>query len=656
MTKPTMRTPLQQAYAHYRAGRWKQAEAAYREILADDGENAEALRSLASLLLRSGASAEALELIGRAVASSPDAANFATQGMVLASLGRFADAVDSCSRAAALCPTFPEIHNNLGNALQLAGRLDEAIAAYEQALLVWPSHVEAQINLAEAYKAKGMHDRAISQLQQVIRGNPDLFEAHLNLGGAFQARGDLDDAAQAYERALAHRPNSILALANLAIVHKDAGRLDQAIDCHDRAFAIRPDAHIAPGRLFLLQYHRSYDAQTICNEHRGWYERYVKPKVLPLKTHANDRSPGRRLRIGYVSPDFRDHPVARNLLPLLRHHDHGRFEILCYSNTFQADEVTHRMRDLTDMWREIHSLDDEQVEAQIKADGIDILVDLALHTSQNRLLLFARKPAPIQVTFAGYPGTTGVETIDYRLTDPYLDPPTEDRDRLYVEESFRLPESFWCYDPVDREPVNSLPAIANGYIAFGCLNNFCKVNDDVLSLWADVLRRVPRSRLILLSKRGKHRARRVDFLAEHGIAASRLEFVDHQPRVDYLRTYHRIDLGLDTFPYNGHTTSLDSFWMGVPVVTLVGATVVGRAGWSQLSNLKLTEFAADSRERFVELTVNLAQDLSRLSDLRATLRTRMENSPLMDGNRFARGVEAAFRRMWERWCQHAGDQ
>jgi predicted O-linked N-acetylglucosamine transferase (SPINDLY family) len=642
---------LEQAIGHYRAGRWTPAEALCREVLADDPNNLEALESLAAILLRSGAAAESLELFDRAIALHPNAANFARKGMALAAMGRFADAVDACRQAAALAPASPEIHTNLGNALQLAGRVDEAIAAYQRALSLRPGHLDARINLGEAYKSVGQFDRAVEELGRVLRANPNSFEALVNLGGALQARGDLDEAADAFERAIAIRSDGVVAYANLAIVHKDAGRLDRAIECHDRAYRIRPEAHLAPGRLFLLQYHPAFDAQTICDEHRNWYRRDVKPRIVPAANHPNDHTPARKLRIGYVSPDFRDHPVARNLLPLLMHHDHRRFEIFCYSNTFRHDAITHRIRDSVDVWRDIRSLDDDQAAALVGADRIDMLVDLALHTSQNRLLLFARKPAPVQVTFAGYPGTTGVEAIDYRFTDPYIDPCNENRDRLYVEDSWRLPETFWCYDPIERDlPVNSLPATANGFVTFGCLNNFCKVNDDVLDLWAEVLRRTSGSRLLMVSKRGKHRGRTIDFLADRGIERRQIEFIDPLPRVDYLRCYHRIDLGLDTFPYNGHTTSLDSYWMGVPVVTLVGNTVVGRAGSSQLSNLNLRELAADGREQFVKVAVELARDWPRLSELRRTLRHRMEGSPLMDGERFAAGVETAFGQMWERWC------
>jgi predicted O-linked N-acetylglucosamine transferase (SPINDLY family) len=258
----------------------------------------------------------------------------------------------------------------------------------------------------------------------------------------------------------------------------------------------------------------------------------------------------------------------------------------------------------------------------------------------------------VQVTFAGYPGSTGLTAIDYRLSDPYLDPPGMD-ESIYSEQTVRLPDSFWCYDPLDAADIaiNSLPALNSDKVTFGCLGNFCKINPTVLSLWAQVLRQMENSRLLLLAPPGSHRQRTVDQLRGLGIDAGRVEFAPRQSRRAYLELYHRIDVGLDTFPYNGHTTSLDSFWMGVPVVSLVGQTVVSRAGWCQLSNLGLTELAANTAEQFVKIAAELAHDLPRLAALRSTLRGRMERSPLMDAPKFARSIEAAYRLMWRKWCE-----
>jgi predicted O-linked N-acetylglucosamine transferase (SPINDLY family) len=311
--------------------------------------------------------------------------------------------------------------------------------------------------------------------------------------------------------------------------------------------------------------------------------------------------------------------------------------------------LTQRFQEASHGWRNIKAVSDEAAADLIRADRIDILIDLALHTGGHRLAVSARKPAPVQAAWAGYPGSTGLEAVDYRFTDPYLDPPGSDE--YSSEEPIRLPDTFWCYDPVtDLPPVNPLPALTAGRITFGSLNNFCKVNERVIALWSRVLSAVPGSRLLLLSKDGPHRARTLELFQRCGVEPSRIEWFTTAARSLYLAAYHRIDLGLDTFPYNGHTTSLESFLMGVPVVTLIGPTRVGRGGLSQATNLGLPELIAYTPEQYVEIAVELAADLSRLSRLRATLRYRMHSSPLMDAPRFTRNMEAAFRTIWRRWC------
>jgi predicted O-linked N-acetylglucosamine transferase (SPINDLY family) len=371
-----------------------------------------------------------------------------------------------------------------------------------------------------------------------------------------------------------------------------------------------------------------------------------------IQSHGNSRDPERRLRIGYISPDFRHHATAvGGTFSLLANHDHREFEVYCYSGVLHPDAVTERLRGHADAWRETAGLSHQRLADLVREDRIDILVDLTMHMAGSRLPVFARKPAPIQVAWQAYPGTTGVSTIDYRLTDPFLDPPGQ-HDAFYTEESVRLPDGFWCYDPLAEDlPVNDLPAMKNGHLTLGCLNNFSKINEGVLALWARVLQAVPASRLLLLAPPGCARERVANTLQEYGIARERVEFTGRLPRMEYLKLHNRIDLGLDPFPYNGHVTSLDAFWMGVPTATLVGERAAGRAGWSQLCNLGLEELAATTPEHYIEIVSGLAGDLERLAGLRRTLRERMRASPLMDGPRFARNVESAYRVMWRKWCE-----
>jgi predicted O-linked N-acetylglucosamine transferase (SPINDLY family) len=325
-------------------------------------------------------------------------------------------------------------------------------------------------------------------------------------------------------------------------------------------------------------------------------------------------------------------------------------EIFCYASVVHPDHLTGQFQRYADVWCPIVGFSTTRIVDLIRRDQIDVLVDLSLHTGNNHLLVFAHKPAPVQASFAGYPGSTGLDTIEYRLTDPHLDPP-ESSDHFHQEKLIRLPHTFWCYDPSSPAPaVNPLPAQTNGHVTFGCLNNFCKVNDGVVQLWAQVLKAVDRSRLMILCHEGSHRQSLLDIVQREGVDPDRIEWVTRCPRREYLELYHRIDIGLDTFPYNGHATSLDSYWMGVPVVTLVGPTVVGRAGLSQLTNLGLGELIARTPQRYIQLAADLANDLPRLTELRRTLRSRMQASPLMNAGRFARDIEAAYRQMWRNWC------
>jgi protein O-GlcNAc transferase len=480
--------------------------------------------------------------------------------------------------------------------------------------------------------------------------------AHNNLGNALQSEGKFDEAIACYGRALALDPNYAEAYCNLGGALKEVARLPEAVAMLRRALEIAPlFARGQSNLLYTLLFCPGYGMSEIYREHARWNELYAKPLAPAQIVHQNDRDPNRRLRIGYVSPDFRNHVQAHFVIPLLAAHDRELVEVTCYSDVVNEDAFTDRIRGLADRWRDVSAIGDEEMTELVRQDRIDVLVDLTMHMERNRLLVFVRKPAPVQVTWLAYPGTTGLTAIDYRLTDPWLEAPETweaSAPRCYSEESLCLPDTFWCYDPLYEGPeVNALPAISSGAVTFGNLNAFAKFSPSALRLWARVLCQVPHSRLLLLAPPGSCRQWAMDIMQAEGSEASRIEFVSRQPREQYLEVYQRIDIGLDTVPYNGHTTSLDSLWMGVPVVTLAGQTIVGRGGLSQLSNLGLTELIAHDESRFVQVASDLAADLERLENLRTNLRKRMEASPLMDSRRFARNLEAAFRQMWRTWCQ-----
>lgn len=687
MVPLTIQQAFDLAVHHHRAGELAEAEQLYRQILAKQPQHADAMQHLGLLAQRVGQKEVALDLISRAVALNPGNAQAQNNlGIALKENGQLEASIAAYRRAIALRPDYAEAHVNLGNALAQQGQLQEAIGVYRQAVALKPNLPQAHSHLGAALSAKGQLDDAIDEFCQAIVLRPGDAETRNRLGSALGTLGHLDEAVAAYREAIAIKPDYAEAHVNLAIVLRKKGELNEAVAAARQALIVKPDyaeayfqlgnalAHrgeidegVAAFRrsielrpdyveahsalIFMMNNRPAYDARAIAEELSRWNHRHAEPFAKSISAHVNDRNRERPLRIGYVSPDFRDHVVGRNLLPLFAHHDHRQFQITCYANVAQPDATTGDFQKHSDRWRSIAGLSDEQAANQIRADEIDILVDLALHTAGNRLLIFARKPAPVQATFAGYPGSTGLRTIDYRLSDPYLDPPDRD-ESIYSEKTIRLPDSFWCYDPLENRDlsVNALPALEAGRVTFGCLSGFFKINDGTLSLWAAILRQVENSRLVVLASEDNFRKRTVERLGELGIDAKRIEFVSQLSRRAYLEKYHAIDIGLDSFPYNGHTTSLDSFWMGVPVITLVGETAVSRAGWCQLSNLGLTELAAATPEQFVSVAVELAKDLPRLSELRRTLRARMEQSPLMDAAKFARSIEAAYREMWHAWC------
>jgi predicted O-linked N-acetylglucosamine transferase (SPINDLY family) len=653
MADMTIEQAMELAASHLEAGRVSQAAELYSAIVAQQADYAPAMNNLACIAHRQGRNADAVELLRRAAAASPnDPAMHSNLGTMLLELGQVDEAIAACRRAIALAPGMAAAHNNLCMALRQAGQLDQAIAAGRRAIALEPALAEAYDNLGNALGDAGQAAEAVTLCRQAVMRRPEHPGGHNNLGAALEAAGPLDQAVAAYQQAVALNPRFAGAWSNLGGALRNRGQLDDAITAFSRAIAIDPQFAAAQSNLlYSLHFHPDCDAMAIAAAHRPWNESIMPPASRGIRPQVN--RPLRRLRIGYVSPDFRSHVVGRNVLPLLREHDRREFEIFCYSNVIRPDALTTRFKALSTGWRHIAGVPDHEVAQQVRDDRIDILVDLALHLGGNRLGVFAHRPAPVQITFAGYPGSTGLDAIDYRLTDSHLDPPGQN-DHLYTERSIRLADSFWCYDPESAaeshaagQPLNR-PSRSASDVVFGSLNHFAKVNRPVLELWARVMVAVPNSRLTLAAPEGIARQHVLQVLGQPGIDAGRVDFVTPgQSLGQYLDRYLGIDIGLDTFPYNGHTTTLDALWMGVPVVTLVGRTVVGRAGLSQLTNLGLAELIATSPDRYVEIAVDLAHDSARLGALRENLRSTMRSSPLTDAARFARSIEAAYRQMWQ---------
>jgi len=595
---------------------------------------------------------QAIENFELAIRLQPDYAEaFSNLGNALRAAGRLEESLTAHETAAQLLPTAAEIHNNLGIALKEARQLDRAIDAFSRAMQLAPNFVEAMTNLGGCLVAKGRLSDAVKLFQQAAVMRPDAPEVQNNLGNILKEQGRLDESVAAYRKALEARPNFVQAISNLAINVAAQGKLDEAIDLFRRAMAVKPgDWSYFSNLLYTLHFHPASTPMSLLAEHRLWAERFADPLTAAATPARTDPSPERRLKIGYVSPDFREHPVGRFLLPLLMGHDRSRFEIICYASVTNPDATTNVMRKLPDAWIDVAPLNDAALADRIRADGIDILVDLTLHMGHSRLLVFARKPAPVQVTWLGYVSTTGMKAIDYRISDPWLDPPG-DADAMYVEKTIRLPTSYWCYvPPTSKVPVDPLPMQSAGHLTFGCLNNFAKVGSATLQLWARILASVPHSRIIIHSLAGSHQN---DVRQALGVEPERVEFVGFLPTQPYMELHNRIDIALDPFPYAGGTTTCDALWMGVPVVTLAGQTAVGRGGVSILNNVGLPELIARSPDEYLNIATKLAGDANRLTSLRSTLRERMRTSPLMDPNRFAREMESAYRQMWRTWCSSA---
>jgi protein O-GlcNAc transferase len=629
-----------------------QAAAAYRRALTLEPANGGVMANLGTVLREMGELTEAAELLRAAADLEPAVASHAVNlGIVFWNQGNYSQAERILNQALTRNPHDADAAFNLGNALHGQGRCREAIDRYRQAAELSPEHTDAFINLGNVHAEIGEFAEAMKTYDAALRVRPDSVVALNNTACLMRTLGRIDDAEATLHRALRLDPGNAVLHDTIGNVYKDAGDLDAAIASFRQSLALDPASAATHSNLAYALSFQSPEAGPILEECLRWNERFAAG--LPRHAHHSTQDQAnRRLKVGYVSADFRDHCQSLFTTPLLSRHDHAAFEIFCYASIKRPDDHTRRIAGYADVWRDVRTLDDESLCRLIRADRIDILVDLTMHMAGGRPLLFARKPAPIQIAWLAYPGTTGIGAMDYRLSDPRLDP--DGFDGHYCERTLRLPDSFWCYDPLTDHPeVNALPAIERGYLTLGCLNNPCKLTDHTLRLWGGVMRALPDARLLLMAPPGRHRQRLSQRLSAQGIAAERIDFRAFQPRGEYLRSYHDIDLGLDTFPYNGHTTSLDSLWMGVPVVTRVGRTSVGRGGLSQLFELDLLELASESDQAFISIAAALGRDLDRLAALRRGLRARVERSALMDAARFARHVEHAYREAWRTHCRQA---
>ena len=653
MNAPTPPQLLQRAIQLHGAAALDEAAALYRQITTLDPAHAVAWNLLGVVAHQKGQYQDALGLIGRAIGLRADVADFhANYALALTSLGILAQAIDSHNRALALDPRCGAALGGLAKLRRRQGRLDEAEQLLRALTAARPS-VAAWISLGELLALRGRHSEAHRAYQDGLRLDPNNAHAHNGLGMLLYREHRYDDALLAFRTALRHAPAFAEPLRNMPAPLVAQGRVDEAVVACREYLSRHPQDASAASLPLLLAHYTSHDRAALFAEHVAWAQHYAPPGPPSPSSSGQedeDRNTDRRLRIGYVSPDFRQHSVAFFIEPLLQAHDRAAVELFCYSDVVAVDDVTLRLQRRADHWRAVAGLTDDQFCAQVRADRIDILVDLAGHTAGNRLLAFAQRPAPVQATYLGYPDTTGLRAIDYRITDAVADP---GGDVFHSESLVRLPRCAWCYRPPDSSPhPNALPAKECGSITFGSFNALAKLSSETRDLWSQALAGMPGSRLMLKSAAlgEESTSRRVaDALAARGIEADRLLLRGHDALIKHhLRTYHEVDIALDTFPYHGTTTTCDALWMGVPVVCMTGDSHVSRVGASLLDAVGLGELSADSPRRFVDAAVTLAADLSRLAKLRSTLRGTMQRSPLMDAAALARAMESSYRDMWRR--------
>jgi protein O-GlcNAc transferase len=639
------------------SGDYDGALAGYERVLALEPRNTAALNGRGSVLRKLARPLEALASFQAALAIAPDHVGALLNcGNLLHGLGRHDEALACCDKVLAAQPNHAEALYNRGITLSEQKRFEQALASYDRVLAVKPDHVEALCNRGNAAYALDRFDEALASYDRVLAMRPQHLDALYGRGNAL-LRLDRPAAALAgYDALLACAPDHADALDNRGAALLELGRCKEAVASLRRALTLAPDPSRHTGLIFTLNFDPDLTAADLQAERARWNEAHARPFAARIGPHPNDRNPARRLRVGYVSAHFRRQAGTFAFGGVLLAHSAAEFEVVCYSDTAEADDVTARLRARADRWHDTAALSDDALAELIRADGIDILVDLVGHMSGNRLLVFARKPAPIQVSAWGEPTGTGLATMDYLLADPVLVPVAERA--LLAEQVADLPNFLGYWTPDALPEPSALPAIANGYVTLGSFNRLAKIGDPVLRRWAAILRALPRARLVVKADQllgdDSRRARIDAVLGAEGIGAERVTLLGRGGRAGHFAAYRGIDLALDPFPHGGGMTTLDALWMGVPVITCPGRTLSSRLAAASLSALGLTDCIAADPDACVALAIAKAGDLDALARLRASLRARVAASVVGDPQRYARAVEAAYRDMWRRWCAGAG--
>lgn len=604
--------------------------------------------NLGNLFRRSNQLAQAASHYQSCLAGNPNHAGAAYNlGLVLSNAGHLPEAIECFRSVIRLEPGNADAFGRLGDALIRSGHLAEGVTAFRKAVELKPSDPRAIYNLGLGLSNQGKTTEAHELLQKALKLKPDYAEAHNALGLNLETLGRKDDALFHYQQAVQYRPDLADGWSNLGTNLGEQGRADEAIVCLRESLVHRPNSPpIHSNLLLMLNYSSQYTPEQVRDEHKIWAERFAGPTRDPAPV-PEPHDPDRILKIGYLSADFRTHTVAPFIEALLRHHDRDNYEIYAYASVQRPDETTSRLRALADHWRPIAGLPDERVFDQIRSDGIDVMVDLSGHTAGNRILTLAPRPAPVQATLFGYPNTTGIEGVDYRISDPVSDPPGM-TESLYVERLLRLPECAWVYVPPLTAPeITPLPAQGRRTFTFGCLNNPAKISDQCLETWAKILQTIPGTRIVLLAGQSQAGAKRLgDRFTQFGIFRDRVELTFRLPKQQYFETFQLFDLALDPFPYNGGVSTGDALWMGVPVLTMAGQSYVSRQGAMVMQSIGLPQFVPDSPAQLIDIAREWVGRRAELAEIRKGLRERMMASPITDAVRYVRNLETALRNAW----------
>jgi predicted O-linked N-acetylglucosamine transferase (SPINDLY family) len=642
---------------------------------------------LGQIALQGGNARQAIRTLSKAIELDPAQPEYHNNlGLAYSLRGEYSAAAESFGKTVSLVPDNPIAHNNLGNAYRDLGQPAEAAACYTKAISKDPGHVQAYIYLGDMLRKRGELESAITTYRKVLAIKPDSFHVQFNLaialinaasyqealeylrklemrqpdfpglqnnlGLALMKLGHIDEAIHCFHKEGNLQPDSAIAYNSMGIALEIQNNLEGAIDSFRTAITKQPKYAEAHSNLLLNLNYLDISQDEIYRESLNFNENQAGISQAPYIENLKEKE--KVLKIGYVSPDFRSHSVAHFTKDIFNTHNRENVETFCYSNVVIQDDMTRYFEGRSNHWLSITGMTDDAVAERIRRDKIDILVDLAGHTAGNRLPVFIHRPAPVQVSWLGYPNTTGLSTMDYRLTDAVADPPGE-ADSLHTEKLIRLPYGFLCYQTDDPLPkVSSPPSVTRGYVTFGSLNNLPKVNPKVIRVWSKILNRIPDARLVMKSERLADKTARekcLQLFGKYGISPDRLDLLTWVPtREKHLEVYSGIDIGLDPFPYNGTTTTCEALWMGVPVITWSGGRHASRVGASILRHAGLPELIADSTETYIELAHKLADDINQLAELRKIARPQMRKSNLMNTALFTETLENAYRQMWLTWC------